>query len=70
MRLYINIGGEVMLEEKSGLTSRRLLLKMIGGGAVLLGLNKLTPLLLRYPGRLLSHYPALPGPMQILIGTR
>ena len=62
MRLYINIGGEVMLEEKSGLMSRRLLLKMIGGGAVLLGLNKLTPASAQVSGQAIESLPSFTGP--------
>ena len=51
-----------MLEEKSGLMSRRLLLKMLGGGAVLLGLNKLTPTSAQVSGQAIEPLPRFTGP--------
>ena len=51
-----------MLEEKSGLMSRRLLLKMLGTGAVLLGLNKLTPASAQVSGQVVESLPSFTGP--------
>ena len=52
----------MMLEEKSGLMSRRLLLKMLGTGAVLLGLNKLTPASAQVSGQVVESLPSFTGP--------
>ena len=51
-----------MKEEKSVTISRRLLLKLLGGGAVWLGLNKLTPVCAQVSGQAIEPLPSFTGP--------
>ncbi|HLE88395.1 MAG TPA: molybdopterin-dependent oxidoreductase [Candidatus Brocadiaceae bacterium] len=51
-----------MSEEKSGIMSRRFLLKVIGGGAAWLCLNKLTPASAQVSGQAIELLPGFTGP--------
>lgn len=51
-----------MTEEKRGAVSRRFLLKMLGAGAVWLGLNKLSPATAQVSGQTIHQMPGFTGP--------
>ena len=51
-----------MSEEKSGIMSRRFLLKVIGGGAAWLSLNKLTPAWAQVSSQAIEPLPSFTGP--------